>query len=281
MSDYYWIADYGIDKLWKTGLNGNGVKVAVLDSGLALPHSGLNIDLNKYINVTEGSDKNIQDIRGHGTHCTGIIAASNNGDTTPGVAWGCDIYFCKITSNENGDDYSYLKKGLRWAIDKNVHIISLSQGDIDDDDKLHILIQEATEKNIFVVCSGGNNIKGFERTEIMYPAKYHETIAVGAVDRSKNIEKQTIVSSDLDILAPGDRIISTFLQNGYNEESGSSQAAAYVSGVLALAVQKYLDTGRVIPTVKDIIFSLRETGEITPASMSIPIINPISFIGRI
>jgi len=273
---YWWLKDYGIQELWKFGLTGKGIKIAILDSGLSLPHPDLNIELSQCIDVSENNLNSINDKTGHGTHCTGIIAASNNGFGVKGIAYDSEIYFCKITNDEVGDNVYYLNKGLEWAINNKVDIISISQGYKMPDKNLEILLNKANELNIIVVCSGGNqsNLETF--SDILYPAKYNSTIAVGAIDQTKKVVERTIYSDNLNIMAPGSEIYSTFLNSSYKSESGSSQAAAYVSGVIALFLQKYKQDNITISL--DIKTFLQNKGDLI-SGMNVSIINPLKIIG--
>ena len=272
--DYYWIHDYNIPELWAKGLTGKGVKVAILDTGISLPHKDLNIEKKNCINVSSEESGNIKDLDGHGTHCAGIIKASNNGFGVTGVAYDCDLYFGKITSDKFGDSFTRLEKGLEWAIRKKVDLVSISFGRHIDKINIQTIFQKVVKNNIIPVCAGGNMIDSVtEEDDILYPAKYDECISVGAIGRDKKPTLGTLISSALNIGAPGTEIKSTTLNNGYEVRSGTSQAAPYVCGVIALVLQYCKENGKdySFKIVKEWLNQYSDNIEGTP----FPIINPL------
>lgn len=208
----WWLEDYEIPILWRKGLSGEGIKIAVIDSGLSLPHNDLNININNCIDKSLSKKNGIHDITGHGTHCTGIIKALGN--NIKGIAYDSILYFCKVRSDEYGLDLFALKDGIEWAISKKVDIISISIGKAKDSANIQPLFQEAISMNIIPICAGGNYDKTIRTYDtILYPAKYPECISVGAIDQYKNATTGTLTSKNLTIGAPGTDINSTFLNN--------------------------------------------------------------------
>lgn len=230
----WWLKDYGIPELWDAGLSGKGVKVAVMDSGLALPHKDLAVNQAQCVDLTN-SESGIDDKVGHGTHTTGIIAATNNDFGTTGIAYGCDLFFGKISHDVVGDRMDFLTKGVEWAVQTGVDIISLSIGFDDDDSKLQQAIDRAVAQDILIVAAAGND---HNLGDVLYPARYDHVLAVGACDNRKAASKSTVNAAQTNVFAPGEQIYSTFLTNKYEELSGSSQAVPFVSAVAALALEK-------------------------------------------
>lgn len=246
ISKYWWLNDFKIKELWDKGLTGKGIKIAVLDTGISLPHPDLNITPSTNCNDITDSETYYRDIDkdAHGTHCTGIIKSSNNGFGITGIAYDSDVFICKISKDIDvnsgliDDDISYVEMGIKWAIERNVDIISISKGFYSDYKKIQPIIKDAFEnKNILFVCAGGNNIGTKIYSEIFYPAFYDECLSVGAIDQERKISPTSITSGRLKLLAPGIDILSTSSNNGYKKLSGSSQATPFIAGVAALTIQ--------------------------------------------
>jgi subtilisin family serine protease len=236
-SRFWWLYDFGIIDIWALGLSGKGIKVAVLDSGLSLPHPDLIIDLSKTKDFT-GSSSGIQDQVGHGTHITGIIKGSNNGFGVTGIAYNAELFFGKITHDIFGDNIKYLTDGINWAINENVDIISISMGFITSSTELEKAIIKAINHKILVVCAAGN-MDGTNGPDILYPARFSKAgvISVGGLTKTIQPLSDTINVSQTEVFAPGDQILSTHLYSTYLHRPGSSQATPFVAGVACLALE--------------------------------------------
>ncbi|MEP1035630.1 S8 family serine peptidase [Ekhidna sp.] len=236
--EYWWLNDFNVDVFWKSGYRGSGIKLAVLDTGLSIPHPDLNIYPENIIDVSN-SFNGTMDMTGHGTHVTGIIKASHNRIGVLGIAPEIDLYFGKITG-DMGDHPDLLAKGINWGISKDVDIISISKGFQLGSNELKRAVMLAIENEILLVCAAGNKIDS-NHLEIDFPARYSsecEILVVGGLDKNGNHLLDTVAESATDVFAPGDNIKSTFLNKKYKHQSGSSQATAYVAGIAALALQK-------------------------------------------
>lgn len=215
---------------------GKGVKVAVLDSGVA-EHSNLKGAVVETKNFTTTTDGGI-DSNGHGTHCIGIIAANTEGQGMLGVAPACNIYSAKVINNKGGDSINALVRAIHWAIEKEVHIISISMiCSYGDEKNIKEAIQLAVEHGIFVVAAVGNEGKFVDA--VHFPAKYEEVIAVGAIDEQLNITAYSSQGEGIDLVAPGDNILSTHLDGHFAWVSGTSTAVPFVVGQIALGLSLY------------------------------------------
>jgi subtilisin family serine protease len=215
----------------KYGLTGKNVRVALIDTGIS--EKALNIDVVEGINIIDNSD-DFTDDHGHGTHITGLLASKKIG-----VAPDIELYIAKALDNKLSGDMTDIVKALEWAISKNVDIILMPFGTFEDSKKLKMLIDKAVlEEDILVVSSVGNyGLK--ENIDIMYPAKYDNVIAVGALDKKNKIWKGTTLGEELDYLLPGQYINSYSLKGDSLISSGTSMAAAYMTGILALYIEKH------------------------------------------
>ncbi|MCA1060306.1 S8 family serine peptidase [Rossellomorea aquimaris] len=213
------------------GLTGKNVKVALIDTGIS--DKALNIDVVEGINVIDNSD-DFTDDHGHGTHITGLLASKKIG-----VAPDIELYVAKALNNTLRGEMTDIVKAVEWAINKNVDIILMPFGTFEDSKELKMLIDKAVlDEDILVVSSVGNyGLK--ENIDIMYPAKYDNVIAVGALDKKNKVWKGTTLGEELDYLLPGQYINSYSTTGDSLISSGTSMASAYMAGILALYVEKH------------------------------------------
>lgn len=103
-----------------------------------------------------------------------------------------------------------------------------------------IAIKNAVENNIVVVCAAGNEGDGMSTThEYSYPGAYQEVVEVGSVNFLQSPSRFSNTNSQVDLVAPGEQITSTYPGSIYAVLSGTSMAVPHVSGALALLIDKY------------------------------------------
>lgn len=221
---------------WEGGLTGKGIDIAVLDSGIA-PHSDLTISGGV---STVDYTSSYTDDNGHGTHVAGVIASKDDGNGTRGVSPGANLYSVKVLDKKGAGKLTDIIEGIDWAIRKNVDIINMSLGTTSDSEALRQVIDKANKQGVLVVASAGNsgNSAGTDNS-MAYPARYDSVISVGATDTNNRRANFSSTGVYLDVMAPGKGITSTYLNNTYGTGDGTSQAAPYVSGMLALLKEKY------------------------------------------
>lgn len=229
----YQYIPYGIEIIGgnytlESNFKGNGIKVAVFDTGISA-HEDLNIVDG--VSFVESEDT-YDDLNGHGTHIAGIISAEDNEIGVAGIAPDVSLYAVKVLDEFGTGNYSNVIEGIYWAIDNDIDIINMSLGGTGNSKALQEAIQTAISSGIIIVAAAGNN--GSDEGEITYPAKYPEVIAVGAIDKNYNLANFSSHGSELNIVAPGVDIVSTYYDDGYSYMSGTSMAAPHVAGVLAI-----------------------------------------------
>jgi major intracellular serine protease len=228
--------------VWKNGYKGKGITVAVLDTGCDVNHPDLKGKVKAYRNFTDdddGAEDNVTDYSGHGTHVAGTIAANEDGQGVIGVAPHADLLVIKVLAGSRGSGkYDWIVNGIQYAIDQGADVISMSLGGPSDYEPLHEVIQRAVAANISVVCAAGNEGDSNSSTdEFSYPASYNEVISVGSIDLQRNSSYFTNSNNEVDLVAPGEKILSTIPGNKFARLSGTSMAAPHVSGALALIKQ--------------------------------------------
>ncbi|WP_455540088.1 S8 family peptidase [Terrisporobacter sp.] len=224
--------------MWIKSSRGEGINIAVIDSGCDINHESLKDNIVLVKNFTDEDKKNpniVIDRVGHGTHVAGIIAANGNDNTVIGVAPWANLYILKVIDKTGTGSVSWVVNAINYAVEKKVDIISMSLGMSKNDLKLEKAIKNAVNNNILVVCAAGNNGDGDTNTfEYSYPAAYADVISVGAVDKKGVPAKFSNSNLVVDLVAPGVDILSTYTNNQFAVLSGTSMAAPYVSGSLAL-----------------------------------------------
>ncbi|GAA5416604.1 intracellular serine protease [Paraliobacillus ryukyuensis] len=224
--------------IWEN-TQGEGVTIAILDTGCDTSHVELASQIIGGKNFTTDDKANpsiYQDYNGHGTHVAGTIAAALNDSGVVGVAPKANLLIVKVLDHQGSGEYDWIISGIEYAIDQQVDIISMSLGGPEDLPALHQVIKKAVvEHDISVVCAAGNEGDGKEQTrEHSYPAFYNEVISVGAIDFNRQSSPFTNSNNQVDLVAPGEEITSTYLNGSYATLSGTSMAAPHVTGALAL-----------------------------------------------
>lgn len=222
---------------WEDGFTGKGIKVAVLDSGIA-PHKELKIKGGK---STVNYTRSWTDDDGHGTHVAGIIAAQPgikkvNGIDVVGVAPNVDLYAVKVLNRWGEGDLTDILEGIEWAIENKMDIINMSFGTEKGSQLLQQMLNKAYNEGILLVSAAGNDGNNYPVT---YPAKYDSVIAVSSVEKDLSLSDFSSTGDEVELAAPGGDIVSTYTRGRYELESGTSQAAPHVTGMLALLKEKY------------------------------------------
>lgn len=220
---------------WNIETGEETITVAIIDSGIDTDHDEFvgrisNLSYNAY--TEEVGISFVEDDLGHGTNVAGIIAAQrNNSLGIDGITDNVQLMIIK--ANKPGEDgylNSLITKGIYYAVNNGADVINLSLGSATADSGIQAAVEYAHENEVFVVAASGN--EGSDIT--YYPAGFETTISVGSVDENSVISDFSSYGSTIDLVAPGDMLYTTNLENGYAQVSGTSFAAPHVAGVLAL-----------------------------------------------
>lgn len=204
------------------------VRVAVLDSGMSVCED---LDVAEYLNLVAEEQEIItfdEDGTGHGTAVAGVLAANDDNEGIVGVAPDVTLYSVKVFDYSNEAPISRIIEGIYWAIDNDIHILNMSFGTTVNSYALHQAIQAADEAGILMVAAAGNS------GVVEYPAAYPEVIAVGATDYQGNRADFSATGAALELMAPGECVLSDSFYGGIMAVSGTSVAAPHVAGAAAL-----------------------------------------------
>ncbi|TCP30575.1 type II signal peptidase [Scopulibacillus darangshiensis] len=234
--------------IWKAAEKGKGVVVAVIDTGCESDHPDLKgrvIDGKNFTTDYGQDESNYEDNNGHGTHVCGTIAANADKKGVVGVAPEASILALKALTEEGSGQFKWIIDAINYAVDwkgpqnQKVGVISMSLGGPQDVPELHDAIKRAVENNISVVCAAGNEGDGRNETpETSYPGDYNEVVQVGAVDMTRNLAPFSNSNDEIDLVAPGVNVLSTFIGGRYAKLSGTSMATPHVSGAIALLINE-------------------------------------------
>ena len=231
------------------------VDVAVIDTGIDLGHTDLNVVGGR--NCSTGTS--YKDGHGHGTHVAGTIGAKDNGVGVVGVAPGARLYAVRVLNNAGSGTMASVVCGIDWVagMSGTIEVANMSLGGTGRDDgncgksnndAEHKAICNAVGKGVTFAVAAGNET---DNAANHIPAAYDEVITVSALadfnglpgggaaatcraDVDDTFANFSNYGTDVDLIAPGVCIYSTWKGGGYNTISGTSMASPHVAGAAAL-----------------------------------------------
>lgn len=261
------LALMNMPQAWDIEQGNPEVTVAVVDGGVDMQHpefrsqlwrnvgevpgNGVDDDGNGYVDDLNGwdfsdaptlpsngdsrvRDNEPEDERGHGTQVSGIIgAAANNGIGIAGIAWRCRLMPLRADFKYGSGGYLQnddVAAAIVYAADNGAQVINMSWGDTVNAFIIEDAVAYAYARGCVMVAAAGN--KGTVGS--WYPAGLKTVISVAWLTKERQLNGDSNFGATIDIAAPGDEILSTDLNGAYLHVSGTSIAAAHVSGVAAL-----------------------------------------------
>lgn len=238
---------------------GQGVKVAVIDSGAATTHQDLQRQLKGGYDTVAQSDQTWnEDTIAHGSHCAGVIAGANDARGIRGFAPDAEVYAFKIFPNGR---FSNLIEALNHCIERQVDVANLSLGSAERSELVEQKIQEAKQRGIACIVAAGNS-----GGPVQYPASSANVMAVAAIGKYGEFPedsyhstqvfggngvvgggdgyfsaKFTCFGPEIAVAGPGVGIVSSVPPDNYAAWDGTSMAAPHVTGLAALILAHHPD----------------------------------------
>ena len=266
-------------KVWnELGINGTGITVGVLDTGIDTEHEtlvGRTLATKDF--VTSYDDNTPNDGHGHGTHCSGTIGGTNAGGKHIGVAPGVKFVVGKIFGDSGSTSVSSIMNGMQWITDPDDNaetndfprVVSNSWGG-PLNNRWEDIINTWRAIGIIPVFAAGNS--GPSANTVGAPGAYKQVISIGATDSQDvvarfssrgpvNYNGETYIKPD--VSAPGVDVYSAKPGGGYQNMSGTSMATPHVAGVIALMLQAdpQIDAERVHEILEETALELGEPGK--------------------
>ncbi|WP_433364675.1 S8 family serine peptidase [Actinoplanes sp. CA-142083] len=245
-------AQIGAPAAWAAGIDGAGVKVAVLDTGADLDHPDLAGRVSQAVSFVPG--ETARDGNGHGTHTLSTVGGSGSasGGAERGVAPGADLLVGKVLADAGYGEDSWIIAGMEWAAGQGARVISMSLGGSspsDGSDPLSQAVNRLTEQTgaLFVVAAGNTG----SEASISAPGAADAALTVAAVDSDDQLAYFSSMGPRIgdyalkpDIAAPGVDILAakaggTADSGWYQTLSGTSMATPHVAGAAALLAEQH------------------------------------------
>jgi thermitase len=228
-------------KGWTITKGNPNTLIAVVDTGIDYKHPDLAAKLAEGYNVI-GSNAQVTDGHGHGTHCAGIVGAiTNNGIGMAGIAPNNRIIGVKVLSDEGSGSTADVCNGIIKAADMGAKVISLSLGGSGGQQAKQDAVNYALSKDVVVVAAMGND----GREVKTYPGASEGVIAVGSTDSADKRSSFSNFGPWISVTAPGSKIWSTLPTGGsqmgtaYGFASGTSMATPAVAGLAGLVRSQF------------------------------------------
>jgi subtilisin family serine protease len=251
-----YLTQIGAPEAWATGLDGSGVTVAILDSGVDSGHPALTGRVTGEQNFTDSGSA--EDRVGHGTHVASLVAGSGTGaeGARQGIAPAADLLNGKVLGDEGEGRLSWVIAGMEWAAAQGADIVNLSlaaRAGLTDDPVVQSLDELArTTGALFVVAAGNSGWNGWVPETVTSPGTAASALTVGAVDERDAVPgfsgqgpTRGSYRAKPDVTAPGVEILGARAgaRDGdlYVPMTGTSMATPLVAGAAALVKQLHGD----------------------------------------
>ena len=267
---------YGMTKIsapqaWDITTGSSTVMVAVIDTGIDYTHpdladnmatnsgeirgNGVDDDGNGFVDDYYGydfinGDSDPIDDHFHGSHCAGTIGAKgDNGKGVAGVNWNVRLLPVKVLDSYGSGTLAAVAAGMNYAVKRGVKIMSMSLGTSGYSSTLENAIISAKNAGVLVVAAAGNSSQNTDVSPNYPSASAQDNVL--AVAASNSTDTLAYFSNwgptSVDLAAPGESILSTYLGGQYAYASGTSMATPHVAGMAALllAVNPTLTYGQI------------------------------------
>lgn len=274
--DQYAIGLLDLTNAWKLTEGSSEVMIAIIDSGIDTDHEefvGRISPLSYNARTKMVGINHVEDDNGHGTAVAGVIGAiKGNNKGIAGVIQNAPLLIIKannadntstttVDESNNFSDASIIE-GIRYATQVGADVINLSLGGKTSNSMVQNAISDARRAGVIVVAASGNfneeNPDTGEPVDV-FPASYFGVISVGSVNSNSVRSTFSMYSLNLDVVAPGEGIVTTSRNNSYSTTNGTSFAAPMVSGVIGLMIS-YLPNFSSSEIISQLILTSNDLG---------------------
>ena len=261
MTDRYSRKAVHLDEARERSRGDESITVAVLDTGVCVKHpefAGVMLPGYDFVDIIDGASDFIGDYLGyddipddevgHGTHVAGIIAAKGR-DCPEGIVPRCKLLPVRVLAAMERQGrrvgaglIDNINTAVKWAVDQGADVINMSLGIRHSGGGLphEEVVDYARRKGVTIVAAAGND----GQEQLYYPGALPYVIAVGAFDESGEVADYSTYGSQVSFIAPGTNVYSTYLESEYAFSTGTSHAAPFVSGGVALLKSYARSLGR-------------------------------------
>ncbi|MGX1949863.1 S8 family serine peptidase [Streptomyces anulatus] len=237
-SKQWYLSAMQAEEMWEV-TTGEGVKVAVVDTGVNSSTPSLRGQVLKGVDVTGAPGDETDDYRGHGTTMAELIAGTGKGGGLKGLAPGAEIIPVRMSDvgfmSKRRTVIGDMKKAIRAAADSDAQIISVSMADDFSQLETHEAVKYAESKGKLVIAGVGNG--GNKENRKQYPASYPEVVGVASADRQGKVSYYSQHSGSVDVASPGSDVPG-WCDNSFKSycggDGGTSAATAIASASAAL-----------------------------------------------
>lgn len=275
--------DMNLNQIISDGYRGNGINIAILDSGISNEDNFSNIKLIYNALNSSSSEDNL----GHGTQIASLIAGLNLGSNTisnltySGIATDANLYIYKVIDDSGNGSSMDIITALNQIYEQNhdenntndIHIISLSFGSIDYSEEFNQIFIDLWNDGILIIASAGNEGFYYDEFTSIYPIYYSinspgsslELITVGAIETSNTIATYSSVGPTSegvlkpDVIAPGSDIRVMDYTGSIILNSGTSFSTPIITAGISCVLSKLIDNGFDLPSPNTIKMALTES----------------------
>ncbi|MBU0559416.1 MAG: S8 family serine peptidase [Bacteroidetes bacterium] len=270
MSKQYALAMVQAEQAWEVTKGNSNIIIGIVDTGVDWDHpdlagniwinsteqngvTGLDDDNNGFVDDIHGWDFGgktgtpdndpKEDKADHGTHVAGIASAvTNNGIGVASIGYNCKVMAVKTSRDDVRTDggtalISYGYDGILYAVNNGAKVVNCSWGSYSYSNAAQEVINYAVSKGSLVVGAAGN--EGYD--DVIYPGRYRGALSVGYTNSNDQKSSSSNYGRDIDVMAPGQSIYSTWQNDTYSTLSGSSMASPLVAGIAGLVFSVFTD----------------------------------------